>query len=442
MTKKIFIIGAGRSTSSLIKYLVNCSDEEDFILKIGDIDFSFLSTDLSNHSRVHTLFFDVFDADQRALEIEQSDLVISMLPAHLHNKVAQDCVKFQKSMVTASYVSEEIKKLHDEATSKGVLLLNEMGLDPGLDHMSAMNIIHQIKTQGGRIKSFKSFCGGLVAPAYDTNPWSYKFTWNPRNVVLAGQGVAKYIEGGDYKYVPYTQLFKRTISLRILDYGYFEAYANRDSLSYRTIYQLEDVPTLFRGTLRRPGFSEAWDLFVQLGLTDDSYEMNLKGMTYKSFFSSFLNLNNRTINECLKLDFDASDQVIEKLEWLGIFDEVNMGFTQASPAHALQKLLEEKWSLDVGDKDMIVMQHQFEYDLRGASYELQSSLAFLGVDQVQTAMAMTVGLPLAIAAKLILKGQIAAKGVQVPVTKEIYLPILKELETFGIQFIEESFLKV
>ncbi len=442
MTKNIFIIGAGRSTPSLIKYLVDCSIEENFKLKIGDKDFSFLPSELSKHDRVKTIFFDVCDVSQRELEIEKTDLVISMLPAHLHLKVAKDCVKFQKPMVTASYVSQEIRDLHPEAIQRGVLLLNEIGLDPGLDHMSAMKVIDEIKAKGGVVKGFKSFCGGLVAPESDTNPWKYKFTWNPRNVVLAGQGVAKFVEEGEYKYISYHQLFKRTLSLRVLDYGTFEAYANRDSLSYRTIYQLEDIPTLFRGTLRRPGYSEAWDLFVQMGLTDDSYEMNVTGMTYNTFFTSFLNLEDRSIKECLKADFGTSDQVIEKIEWLGIFEDNNVELTQASPAQVLQNLLEEKWNLEIDDKDMIVMQHQFTYELQGEHHELHSSLVFIGVDQIQTAMAITVGLPLAIAAKLILKGQITAVGVHVPVTKEMYQPILAELESLGIRFIEEDILKV
>jgi saccharopine dehydrogenase-like NADP-dependent oxidoreductase len=442
MTKNIFIIGAGRSTPALIKYLVELSFKENIQLTIADKDFRFLPDEFADHERVKTIFFDVFDADQRALEIQKADLVISMLPAHLHLKVAKDCVAFTKPMVTASYVSKEIRSLHEKATQKGVLLLNEMGLDPGLDHMSAMKIIDEIKSKGGSLKSFKSFCGGLIAPDSDTNPWQYKFTWNPRNVILAGQGTAKYLEGGQYKYIPYHQLFQRTTPVRVPHYGDFEAYANRDSISYRSIYQLNDVTTLLRGTLRRPGFAEAWNLFVQMGMTDDSYEMNVSAMTYRSFFTSFLMLGNRSIEDCLKSDFGASNLVVEKVKWLGFFEDTSIELFLSSPAQVLQKLLEVKWRLDASDKDMIVMQHQFTYELESEIHELHSSLVLVGHDQIQTAMSMTVGLPLAIAAKRILKGEIKTVGVALPVSKEMYLPVLAELEQFGIQFIEQYVSKV
>ena len=206
-----------------------------------------------------------------------------------------------------------------------MILLNEIGLDPGIDHMSAMKVIDDIKDKGGIIKSFKSYCGGLVAPEYDTNPWNYKFTWNPRNVVLAGQGTAQYIDSGKYKYIPYGQLFRRTDMVSVLNYGQFEAYANRDSLSYREVYKLNNIPTLFRGTLRKPGFSEAWDLFVQMGMTDDSYEMDVSGMNYSDFFNSFIDVRNRDLKSYLKSHFRVSDNVISKVEWLGFFNQINLG---------------------------------------------------------------------------------------------------------------------
>ena len=438
MTKNIFIIGAGRSTPALIKYLVELSFKENIQLTIADKDFRFLPDEFADHERVKTIFFDVFDADQRALEIQKADLLISMLPAHLHLKVAKDCVAFTKPMVTASYVSKEIRSLHEKATQKGVLLLNEMGLDPGLDHMSAMKIIDEIKSKGGSLKSFKSFCGGLIAPDSDTNPWQYKFTWNPRNVILAGQGTAKYLEGGQYKYIPYHQLFQRTTPVRVPHYGDFEAYANRDSISYRSIYQLNDVITLIRGTLRRPGFAEAWNLFVQMGMTDDSYEMNVSAMTYRSFFTSFLMLGNRSIEDCLKSDFGASNLVVEKVKWLGFFEDTSIELFLSSPAQVLQKLLEVKWRLDASDKDMIVMQHLFEYTLGGKDHKLKSSLVLRGKDQTNTAMSMTVGLPVAIAAELILTDKINMSGVKIPIDKEIYLPVLEKLKEFGIDFVEEE----
>ena len=438
MTQKIFIIGAGRSASSLIKYLINVSAKNNFELTIGDKDVSVVKDKIDGHKYASAILFDVLNDDQRISEIKNADIVISMLPATLHFIVAQDCLKFKKNLVTASYVSKDIQSLNDQAEKQGVILLNEIGLDPGIDHMSAMKVIDDIKDRGGIIKSFKSYCGGLVAPEYDTNPWNYKFTWNPRNVVLAGQGTAQYIDSGKYKYIPYGQLFKRTDTVNVLNYGQFEAYANRDSLSYREVYKLNDIPTLFRGTLRKPGFSEAWDLFVQMGMTDDSYEMDVSGMNYSDFFNSFIDVRNRDVKSYLKSHFRVSDNIISKVEWLGFFNQINLGIDKGTPAQILQQILESRWLLQKEDKDMIVMQHQFVYEIKGEEHELHSSFVLLGEDQTYTGMAKTVGLPVGIATKLILNGDIKSTGVKVPVSKEIYKPVLEELEQFGIRFIEEE----
>ena len=438
MTQKIFIIGAGRSASSLIKYLINVSVKNNFEITIGDKDVSLVKDKIAGHKCASAIQFDVLNEAQRISEIKNADIVISMLPASLHFIVAQDCLKYKKNLVTASYVSKDIQSLNDQAQKQGVILLNEIGLDPGIDHMSAMKVIDDIKNKGGVIKSFKSYCGGLVAPEYDTNPWNYKFTWNPRNVVLAGQGTAQYIDSGKYKYIPYGQLFKRTDTVNVLNYGQFEAYANRDSLSYREVYKLNDIPTLFRGTLRKPGYSEAWDLFVQMGLTDDSYEMDVSGMNYSDFFNSFIDVRNRDIKSYLKSHFRVSDDVISKVEWLGFFNQINLGLDKGTPAQILQKILESKWLLKKEDKDMIVMQHQFIYEIEGKERELHSSFVLIGEDQTYTGMAKTVGLPVGIATKLILNGEIKSTGVKVPVSQDIYKPVLEELERYGIRFIEEE----
>ena len=438
MTQKIFIIGAGRSASSLIKYLINISVKNNFEITIGDKDVSLVKDKIDGHKCASAIQFDVLNEVQRISEIKNADIVISMLPASLHFIVAQDCLKYKKNLVTASYVSKDIQSLNDQAQKQGIILLNEIGLDPGIDHMSAMKVIDDIKNKGGVIKSFKSYCGGLVAPEYDTNPWNYKFTWNPRNVVLAGQGTAQYIDSGKYKYIPYGQLFKRTDTVNVLNYGQFEAYANRDSLSYREIYKLNDIPTLFRGTLRKPGYSEAWDLFVQMGMTDDSYEMDVSGMNYSDFFNSFIDVRNRDIKSYLKSHFRVSDDVISKVEWLGFFNQINLDLEKGTPAQILQKILESKWLLKKEDKDMIVMQHQFIYEIEGEEHELHSSFVLLGDDQTYTGMAKTVGLPVGIATKLILNGEIKSTGVKIPVSKDIYKPVLEELEQYGIRFIEEE----
>ena len=439
--KKILVIGAGRSAVTLIKYLLDNSSANNWQVKVADFSIELADQAVGNHNNGKAIFFNVTDKKQRESEIENADIVISMLPASLHITVAKDCVRLGKNLVTASYVSPEIAELDEAAKQAGILLLNEIGLDPGIDHMSAMQVIDEIKENGGELTSFKSFCGGLVHPDYDNNPWNYKFTWNPRNVVLAGQGTAQYIENGDYKYIPYTSLFERTEHMEVLDAGEFEGYANRDSLSYRKSYGLDDIPTLFRGTLRRKGYSEAWNVFVQLGMTDDTYKIeNSASITNREFINMFLPFNDAlTVEEklCKQFSLTTDSVIFQKIAWLSAFSENKVGIENASPAQILQKICEEKWTLGSVEKDMIVMQHQFEYVQNGEQKKLNSSLLVFGDDPRYTSMAKTVGLPVAIATKLILSGAIKSIGVKIPTTKDIYVPVLKELEENGINFVEE-----
>lgn len=438
--KRILVVGAGLSATSLIDYLLSKSEEHDWNVVVGDYDFNLAEQKINNHPRGIALHFDVFDVEQRNDAIREADIVVSMLPARMHVLLAEDCVIQGVNMITASYVSDEILALDEKAKEKGVLLLNEIGLDPGIDHLSAKKIIDNIHSKGGEINLFKSFCGGLVAPEYDDNPWNYKFTWNPRNVVLAGQGTAQFIRNNLYKYIPYNTLFKRVDNIEVLNEGKFEAYANRDSLSYRESYNLNEIPTMLRGTLRRPGFSKAWDVFVQLGMTDDSFELsNVSTMTCREFINSFLEYDivqsvENKVHDYLSLD----KEVMDKLIWLGLFENKKIGLDRGTPAQVLQHILESKWSLKADDKDMIVMQHLFEYNLGGKDHKLKSSLVLRGKDQSNTAMSMTVGLPVAIAAELILTDKINMSGVKIPIDKEIYLPVLEKLKEFGIDFVEEE----
>ncbi len=440
--KKILVLGAGLSTSSLIKYLLDNSEENKWLVRVGDYVIDMAKSRVKNHKNSEVFMFDVNNAKQRNDEISKADIVISMLPARFHHLVANDCVKLKKNMVTASYVSKEVKELDVKAKENGIILLNEIGVDPGIDHMSAMQVINRIKEAGGKIIEFESNTGGLVAPKYDNNPWNYKFTWNPRNVVLAGQGTSQFLNNGRYKYIPYNKLFSRVDRINVLDVGEFEAYANRDSLKYRKIYGLNDIQSMFRGTLRRPGYSRAWNLFVQLGLTDDSYVIeDSENMTYRQFVNSFLPYNpTRPVEEKLAdyLNFNQDSQEMYKLRWLGIFDNKKIGLKSATPAQILQKILMDKWALDDGDIDMIVMQHQFTYEINNETKKIISSMVTYGKDKENTAMAITVGTPLAIAVKLILNGTIKQTGVQIPIIKEIYEPILAELKLYDINFIEEE----
>lgn len=440
--KKILILGAGLSSSSLIKYLLDHSEQHEWKVIVGDMSLEVANKKINNHQNGEAIEFDVFNEQQRIKEIENADIVISMLPARFHHLVAEKCIEFEKHMITASYVSPEVRALHKDAENKNLLLLNEIGVDPGIDHMSAMKVIDDIKAKGGELTSFKSSTGGLVAPEYDNNPWNYKFTWNPRNVVVAGQSVAQYIDHGKYKFVPYHQLFRRIEKMSILDVGEFEMYPNRDSLSYRETYGLQDIPTLLRGTLRRPGYSEAWNVFVQLGATDDTYQIEKSDkLTYREFINMFLPYDVQAPVEqklCKYLGLDMDSQIMSRLKWLGIFEETKIGLTNATPAQILQKLLEEKWALGPDDKDMIAMQHQFEYKLNGKTKRITSSLVVRGKDQVHTAMSITVGIPVAIATKLFLTGVIKRTGVIVPTMKDVYEPVLNELVEYGIEFIEEE----
>jgi len=437
--KQILIVGAGRSASSLIEYLVSRAPQNNWFVKVADFDLKLSQSKVCDSKHSSAISFDVNNEKQREKIVSESDLVISMLPASMHIHLAKECIRFSKNMVTASYVSDEIKSLHSQAIEKDIIILNEIGLDPGIDHMSAKKMIDEIHDKNGKITSFKSFCGGLVAPEYDSNPWNYKFTWNPRNVVLAGQSTATYIHNNDYKYIPYHSLFTKTEEVEILDEGIFEAYANRDSLSYREIYDLPNIATMLRGTLRKKGFCSAWNVFVQLGMTDDSFQIiNSDGMTWRSFLNSFLDFDDKlSVEQKLVNQLYISDKEIKKLEWIGVLSNEVIKLKKGTPAQFLQELLESKLSLDKGDKDMIVMQHLFEYIEEDKCKKLKSSLVLKGIDDLNTAMSMTVGLPVAIASELILNDRISKKGVVIPIHKEIYNPVLESLKKFGIEFIEE-----
>ena len=442
--KHILIIGAGKSTGVLVEYLQEKSKDMDLQLSIADRNLEAAQRLAGDHDRSTAIEFDVFDNARRPELIQSADLVISMLPARFHIEVARDCVSHGKPMVTASYVSEEMRALDKQARDKGIILLNEIGVDPGIDHMSAMQVIDGIKDKGGKIILFESFTGGLVAPEHDDNLWHYKFTWNPRNVVVAGQGgVAEFVQEGQYKYIPYHRLFRRTEFLKVDGYGVFEAYANRNSLQYQDVYDLPDVLTLYRGTMRRVGYSRAWNIFVQLGMTDDSFIMkNSHKLSNRDFINAFLPYHptdsvELKLRHALKIDQD--DIVWEKLLELDLFSKEKVpGLHKATPAQMLQSILQEKWTLGEDDKDMIVMYHKFGYEINGETKQIDSTMVSIGHDQTRTAMARTVGLPVAMAAVRILTGEITLTGVQIPLDKQIYVPILKELEDYGIRFRESE----
>lgn len=435
----ILLFGAGKSATSLIDFLADSCRDGSRKLRVADLDPALATAKLKGRVHTEAVTVDLEQEDSRRQLIQKADLVISMLPASLHPTLAADCLKLGVHFFTASYESEALRAMKQEIEAKGLLFLNECGLDPGIDHLSALKIIHEAQSRGEVIRSFKSYCGGLLAPESEDNPWKYKFTWNPRNVVLAGQGMSKFLEHGEVKLVPYTQLFKRVETIHFPGLGDFDGYPNRDSLNYRAIYGLEEAHTLLRGTLRRAGFCKAWDVFVQLGMTDDTASFQLPiGSTYRQFLNTFLPCSDPlTVEEKLaelipELDFPT----FEKLQWLGFFEQKLLPKTEGSPAQLLQAILEEQWALQPTDRDMIVMQHQFEIQTQNGTKKIISSLVDVGQDAVYTAMAKTVGLPLAIAVDLFLKGEISLRGLHLPVVPELYLPILNALEKEGIRFQE------
>ncbi len=438
--KKILVIGAGLSSSYLIKYLLANAKKENWQVTIADQSIDLAKQKIGSSKQGIALAFNINNQNEREEAIKNTDLVVSLLPPTLHIIAAHDCIKFKKNLVTASYVTPPMQSLNEAALKANVLFLNEIGLDPGIDHLSAMEMIHKIQKDGGNITSFKSFCGGLVAPEFDTNPWNYKFTWNPRNVILAGQATAQYLENGLIKFIPPNRIFEQTASVNIANYGVFEMYANRDSLSYIEPYGLQKATSVIRGTLRKKGFSQSWNLLVKLGLTDDSFCIhNSNVLTYRDLVASFLSgANHGNVEEvfCAFFNISKASKDFKRVKWLGLFTNEMIGLENATPAQILQYLLQQKWLLEKTDLDMIVMKHEIAFELNNKKQKINSTLVVKGEDKTYTAMAKTVGLPMAIACKLILQNKIKAKGVQIPITAEFYKPILAELAKNGIEFIE------
>ncbi|HEX6890761.1 MAG TPA: saccharopine dehydrogenase C-terminal domain-containing protein [Chryseolinea sp.] len=439
--KRILILGAGRSSSSLINYLLERAAAKGWEVTIGDFSENLAREKVGNSPHGSAISFDINDEVASTRAVGQADVVVSLMPARLHVMVAKICLQLRKHLLNASYVSAEMKSFDEEARSKGLLFMNECGLDPGIDHMSAMQVIDRIKASGGRVVSFESFTGGLIAPETDPeNPWRYKFTWNPRNVVMAGQGTAKYLQDGSFKYIPYQQLFQRITHVTVPGFGEYEGYANRDSLKYLETYGLQDVSTMLRGTLRNKGYCGAWNVLVQLGCCDDSYLMEgVDTLTHRGFLNSFLDGGDERSLEkkiCTAFGLSVSGEEMKRLQWSGLFNDELVGLNQGSPAHILEHILMKKWKLGDGDKDFIVMWHRFIYEQSGEKKEIQSYLTATGKDEVDTAMAKTVGLPLAIATELLIEGRISSRGVVIPTIKEIYEPVLETLRKFDIRFTE------
>ncbi|GAB4399429.1 MAG: saccharopine dehydrogenase C-terminal domain-containing protein [Microscillaceae bacterium] len=445
MAQKILILGAGRSSEFLIQHLVEQAPAFEGQLTLADASPALLQAKKNQYPSLHTLCLNIEEPASLAAFLSPGAMVISLLPAFYQPLVARLCLSARAHLLTASYLPPEIEALHEEVLAQNLLFLNELGLDPGLDHLSACKLLDEIRAEGGHLDSFCSYAGALVAPeAEQDNPWRYKFTWNPRNVVLAGQGgPAQYRQEGRTRLVPPHQLFRRVLPVSVAGAGDFEAYPNRDSLKYAKVYGLETVPTLLRGTLRRPGFCQAWHWLVQLGLTDEQVRLpHSETLTYREWLQAFLpDLQaNETVQAALARYCGLSEQdpVWTKLAWLGLDREQAIDLPQASSAQVLQKLLEEKWQLQPQDCDMVVMHHEIIYQKEGQRHCRNSNLVVIGAPSPHTAIAKTVGLPLAMAAVRLATGQLQLRGVRLPTTPELYLPLLEQLSPLGIRFEEHT----
>ena len=441
--KNLLVIGAGRSATVFINYILEQAKDNNFMVTVADANLEQVQRKINNHPNGRAAWLDASRHNDRRDLIQRHDVVVSLLPPQMHLEVAQDCIVMGKHMVTASYVSKQVFRLGDEARPRALVFMNELGLDPGIDHMSAMQRIHAIQKKGGTITSFYSYTGGLVAPESDDNPWHYKFSWNPRNVVLAGQGTAQFLEDNKLKYIPYRRLFRQYRLIDIPGMGPFEVYANRDSLMYRDAYGLGNIKTMLRGTIRAKGFCDAWNALVRIGLTDATFPIvDSDKLTYHDLMEAFLGISQHTgsVKDRMAklLEVDPEGEIMHKLEWLGLFSKKRIKVKDATPALILENLLLEKWAMKPSDKDMVIMQHVFEYDLNRKKKKLTSTLVMKGENSEHTAMSKLVGLPLGIFVKLLMQGKIATTGVNIPTMPEVYEPIMAELETLGISFMEEE----
>ena len=438
---KILVLGAGRSSSSLISYLLAQAKTNHWQIVVGDVSEQAAQDRVANAGNGKAIRFDIADGESSKAAIASADVVVSLIPAHLHPLVAKICLAEKKHLLTASYVSDEMKSFHNEAQSKGLLFLNESGLDPGIDHMSAMQVIDKIKANGGQLTSFESFTGGLIAPETEPeNPWRYKFTWNPRNVVMAGQGTAKFLQNGAYKFIPYQQLFQRITPVTVPGFGEYEGYANRDSLKYLETYGLHGIRTMLRGTLRNKGYCPAWNILVQLGCCDDTFQLEgVEKMNHQDFINAFLDFHSsHSVEEklCSAFNLHPQGEEMKRFRWSGLFSEEKIGLSTGTPAQVMEHILNKKWKLKAGDKDFVVMWHRFRFELDGKVKEIQAHLTATGDNEINTAMAKTVGLPLAISTRLLMQGKIKSRGVVIPVMKEMYDPVLRELGELGIRLSE------
>lgn len=436
--KNLLLIGAGRCAYPLIDYILNLATDQGWYLTVGDVLPERAQKKVEDRPNGRAVWLDATKVNDRKEMINRADIIISLLPAHLHLEVAHDCIKLKKPLITSSYISHEMYRLGDEARDRELLFTEEKALVPGIDELVARKNIQELQSTGAKIKAFRSFSGGVMENTKsEDNPWQYKLTWNPRNVVLAGQGTAQYLEDNRLKYVPYSKLFKQPIEVNVPGVGKLEAYANRDTLLYAEEYGLDNIPSVFKGTLRPPGFCAAWDALIQLGLTDGDFPILHAGhISYYNLIDGMVGaqpgntLKERTAN---LLGVSIDDPTIQKLQWLGLFSKRRIKLPNATPALILEHLLREKWKLEDGDEDMVIIQHEIDYELNRKNRRKVLTMILKGSAPWNTAMAKNVSLPMAIALKMVLQSasKLTGKDLQYPA---FYEPFFNELEQYGIRF--------
>ncbi|MBU0717704.1 MAG: saccharopine dehydrogenase NADP-binding domain-containing protein [Planctomycetes bacterium] len=439
--KKVLVLGAGLVTRPLVRYLL---DQPDFHVTVASRTVSKAEALVAGHPKGTALALLADNKEKLAKLISEHDLAISLLPAPLHPVVAELCIKHRKQMTTTSYVGPAMAALDRPARDAGVMILNEIGVDPGIDHMSAMRVIDDVRARGGRVSSFKSYCGGLPAPEANDNPWGYKFSWSPRAVCTAGKNAAKFRENGKKVEVPGPELFACNHRMNIEGVGELEAYPNRDSLGYLDVYGLRDVDTMFRGTFRYIGWCDTLKKVVDLGMLDETPTTYPAGTTYAQYMSRFLtskssgDVRKAIAKQC---GLDVASPVLDRFEWLGLFSDEPITITgkETTPLDILGARMERMMAYKPGERDMIVLCHFFAAEFDSAPNErITSTMIDYGQPNGDSSMARTVSLPAAIGAKMILTGEIMMPGVHIPVVKEIYNPVLDELATMDIRCVEKT----
>ncbi len=439
--KTILVAGAGKSSYYLIQYLLKNAPKNKWTVIIADGDANSIAEKIGDAGNAEMAVIDITNAKQREPLVKRADIVLSLMPPHLHIHLAKDCLKHKKNLITSSYVSDELKLLSQDVKDAGLMFMCEMGLDPGIDHMTASKIINSIHRVAGSIYSFKSYCGGLVAPENDNNPWHYKFSWNPRNVVTAGFGGAKFLSNGKEMDVPYEKIFEHNKKIKVDGLGHLSYYPNRDSLMYMDAYDIPDIKTFVRATLRYPSFCLGWEALIMLGLTTQDDMFDKKGQTLTSWLMAKAGATDKsTLKEFIieKLGLEKDTKAIGLLAWLGFFDELPLKPGVQSSADILLELLLEKWTMASAEKDMVVMQHEFEYMHKGNKTKLTSTMVLKGESREHSAMAKTVGLPMGILAHMVLNKKIVPPtGIVIPTMPQVYKPVLTELAHHGIEFHDE-----